>query len=234
MSRVATMRRDIVRKIRQVGLLETIKHGFRKLGRAQEVEKDAFDAEFGTDTAKIVSVGALDIPEEKLEHTNRYEAVVPELFERIIEALPLRHEDFTFIDIGSGKGRALLLASRFSFRRIIGVELSAALTRTAQRNLAIFKDPAQKCRRIEAVCSDASEYCLPNEPLVLYLNNPFDGDVMRPFVCAVERSFKECPRKVFVIYQRPLHRECWEGSGCFRLVREAERYIFFESALIAQ
>src|SRR5947208_15284999 len=39
--------------------------------------------------------------------------------------------DFTFIDLGSGKGRTLLMASDYPFRRILGVELLAGLDQLA-------------------------------------------------------------------------------------------------------
>jgi SAM-dependent methyltransferase len=225
----STLRRDIVRKVRQVGVLETLKHGVQKLIRKEVASADPFDAEYGTDTARIVSVGALDIPNEKLEHSNRYEAVVPEAFAGIMRDVPVAHEDYIFIDVGSGKGRALLLAARFPFRTIIGVEISASLTEIALSNIRIFKDGAQKCRDIRAVCTDGGGYEMPAEKTVLYLNNPFDDQVMRPFVSNVEKSLQQSPRKVFVVYQRPLHRFLWDQSKAFRLIKTTERYVIYES-----
>jgi SAM-dependent methyltransferase len=174
-------------------------------------------------------VGALDIPDEKLEHTNRYEAVMPAAFEEIMRDVPVNHEDYLFIDVGSGKGRALLLASRFPFRQIIGVEISAALTEVALKNIRIFQDGLQKCRDIRAVCRDAISYEMPAVKTVLYLNNPFDDQVMGPFVSNLEKSIQNCSRKVFVVYQRPLHRFLWDQSKAFRLIRTAERHVIYES-----
>ena len=128
----------------------------------------------GTDTARIVGAWALDIPHDKLEHANRYETVAPEVFYASLNELEIRHEEFVFIDIGSGKGRALLLASRFPFKEIIGVELSAGLNTVANRNLRAFKDESQKCFRIQSIGQDALDYELPPENIVFYLYNPFD------------------------------------------------------------
>ncbi len=225
----STVRRDIVRKVRQVGVLETFKHGVRKLIRGKTSAADPFDSKYGTDTARIVSVGALDIPNEKLEHSNRYEAVVPEAFEGIMRDVPVAHGEYIFIDVGSGKGRALLLASRFPFKTIIGVEISAALTEIALNNIRIFQDGGQKCRDIRAECIDGGGYEMPAEKTILYLNNPFDDQVMRPFVLNVEKSLQASPRKVFVVYQRPLHRFLWDQSKAFRLLKTTERYTIYES-----
>src|SRR5215813_12310064 len=105
------LRRNLARKMRQVGILGTIKHIANKLLRnfqgslnlATE-NTDAFDLTYKTDTAGIVSVGALDIPDEKLKHSNRYEAVVPSEFFEILDGVPIEPEEYVFIDIGSGKG----------------------------------------------------------------------------------------------------------------------------------
>lgn len=235
--RLNSLRRDTVRKLRQVGVLETFKHGATKLIRdltsdlapQDDPKADPFDARFGTDTARIVSVGALDIPDGKLAHSNRYEAVMPAAFDAIMRDLPIDHRDYVFVDIGCGKGRALLLASRFPFKRIIGVEISAALTEIARNNIRIYDDEAQKCRDIETMCVDGSAYEPPVDRTVLYLHNPFDDQVMAPLISSTENSLEAHPRKIFVIYQRPMHRYLWDSSKAFQLMQARERYVIYES-----
>lgn len=231
------LRRDILRKVRQVGLIQTLNHGTLKVIRDLRgriitkglSDSDPFDSTYGTDTARMVSVGGLDIPDDKLEHTNRYEAVVPEAFFGIMRELPVAHEEFVFVDVGSGKGRALLLASRFPFQKIVGVEISAALIEVALNNIRLFKDEFQRCYAIHAVCKDGAGYELPQQKTVLYLNNPFDDQVMRPVVSNVEKSLRDHPRKVFVVYQRPLHRTTWDQSQAFRVIKSTERFVIYES-----
>ncbi|MBZ5489392.1 MAG: class I SAM-dependent methyltransferase [Acidobacteriia bacterium] len=79
-----------------------------------------------------------------------YFATEPWLFRQIMQALalsiqqsaisqgnvvPAALQDFTFIDLGSGKGRALLMAAQYGFKRIIGVEFMPELHRVAQENI---------------------------------------------------------------------------------------------------
>jgi hypothetical protein len=234
--KATALRRDIVRKVRQVGVLQTLQHGVRKLVRGLSADftrrglpADPFDCKYGTDTTQIISVGALDIPEEKLAHSNRYEAVVREAFDAIVRDLAIDHGRFVFIDIGSGKGRALLLASCFPFQEIIGVEISATLTRIAEDNIRIFKDDEQRCHSIRTVCCDGGSFELPLVDAVLYLNNPFDDKVMQPLLSRIERSLAAYPRKLLVVYQRPLHRVLWDRSPAFRLIAERDRYVAYES-----
>lgn len=230
------LRRDTLRKVQQIGVPQTLIHGVRKLLRVfkenispKKLDADSFDKKYGTDTAQIISVGALDIPDQQLEHSNRYEAVVPEAFNAILDDLPVVHANYVFVDIGSGKGRALLLASRLPFKEIVGVEISAALTDIAIGNISIFKDADQRCRNIHPVCMDGTIYEPPSGDTILYLNNPFDGEVMRSLMINVEKSLHAAPRKIFVIYQRPLHRAVWDASAAFRRIRSTERYIVYES-----
>ena len=76
----------------------------------------------------------------------------------MLSALPIDYRDFTFIDIGSGKGRTLLMASDYPFRRIIGVELLPELHRIAQENVRKYKNENQKSFAIVSQCVDAREF----------------------------------------------------------------------------
>lgn len=106
-----------------------------------------------------------------------YQPTEPALFHEMLAMLHqhtnLDFGDFAFIDLGSGKGRTLLMASDYPFRRIVGVELLPALNQIAQQNLAQYKSDSQKCFALESICADASTWPLPDGPLVIYLFNPF-------------------------------------------------------------
>lgn len=231
-----SLKRDFVRKVKQVGFWAAITHGCRKIvrnftspGADPGSGVDAFDRKYGTDTSLIVSVGALDIPDEKLDVTNRYEAVMVEVFGEILEGLPKDVENFTFIDIGAGKGRSLLLASHLPFKEIIGVEISQMLHEIAVKNIGIYKDGGQKCTKMRSVCSDATTYQLPPGPLVLYLNNPFPQQVMTPVLAGIEKALEAEPRRMAVVYQRPLCRQLWDGSKHFRLIKDSRFYVIYEA-----
>jgi len=87
-----------------------------------------------------------------------YQPTDEALFREMMSALPIAYERFTFIDIGSGKGRALLMAAEYPFRRIVGVELLPELHAIARENIAKCAD-----RRVELLCTDARDYEFPRE-----------------------------------------------------------------------
>jgi tRNA1(Val) A37 N6-methylase TrmN6 len=84
-----------------------------------------------------------------------------------------RIEAYSFVDVGAGKGRALLLAAGLPFRKIVGVELSEELARIAQRNIARWNRAARPKARIHVVQQDAAKFRWPRTPLLVYLYNPF-------------------------------------------------------------
>lgn len=233
-TKLSALRRDTLRKIDQVGLVQTLTHGLKKMVRdllqSSVTQCDPFDKKYGTDTERIISVGALDIPDVKLKHSNRYEAVVPEAFADIIASLPPTDDQFVFVDIGSGKGRAILLASLFPFKEVVGVEVSQALTKIAEENVRKFQTIEPGSRKISLVCEDGGAFRIPETKCVLYLNNPFDEQIMKRLVMNVEASIDVHPRKVYVIYQRPLHRRAWDSSRAFRCITSKERFLIYESA----
>jgi len=154
-----------------------------------------------------------------------YQPTEPALFHEMLDALQqharteqftidLREfsfSDFTFIDLGSGKGRALLMASDYPFRRIIGVELLPALHQIAQDNLSKYRSESQRCFALESICSNATEFHFPDEPIVLYLFNPFPESGLRRVLANLEQSLRDHPRTVYVLYHNPLEhapRDC--------------------------
>lgn len=130
-----------------------------------------------------------------------YFATEPWLFEQIIQALPIDFSQFTFIDLGCGKGRVLLMASDYPFQKIVGVELMPELHRAAQKNIAGYSKDGQQCRQIETLCMDARDFQFPSEPLVVYLFNPFSEATFAQVLENLRRSVEQSPRAAYIAYR---------------------------------
>ena len=133
-----------------------------------------------------------------------YQPTEPDLFREMMASLPIKFDKFTFIDLGSGKGRTLLMASEYPFRRIVGVEILAELDCAAQENIQAYKSPTQQCSEIQAVCADARDFELPSGPLVLYLFNPLPETALRQLLDGVGESLAHSQRMVWIVYHNPL------------------------------
>ncbi len=162
-----------------------------------------------------------------------YQPTEPSLFHEMMEALAgdfhLDFSQFVFIDIGSGKGRALLLAADYPFKRIIGVELLPALHRMAEENIAKYQSESQKCFAIESVCADAREFSFPAEPMLLYLFNPLPETALRQMLANLESSLLEHPRPACVLYHNPLLEQVLADSSFLKKIGGTHQYVIYLS-----
>lgn len=162
-----------------------------------------FDEEHGTDTSGLIWGEDLTSGHRNDLWSTAYYGISPSLLTDVIGALKLEWERFTFIDLGSGKGRALLVASRFPFKRIVGVEFVPQLSEAAVANIAVFSAPWKACKEIEALNGDATEFVYPAGPIVIYLYNPFLAPVLKKCLKHLARSLVKEPREVYLIYANP-------------------------------
>ena len=163
-----------------------------------------------------------------------YQPTESVLFHEMIEALreqsQLDFRDFTFIDLGSGKGRTLLMASDYPFRRVVGVELLPELHRTARENLSEYKSETQKCFALESICADATEFPFPLEPTVLFLFNPFPEAGLRRMIGGLERSVREHPRAVYVVYHNPELGHALDENGRLKKISGTHQFAIYQAA----
>jgi len=162
-----------------------------------------------------------------------YQPSEPAIFHEMLDALRrqfgIDFHDFTFIDLGSGKGRTLLMASDYPFWRIVGVELLPALHRIAQDNLSKYRREGQKSFALEAVCADARDFVFPAEPSVLYLFNPLPETGFRQVVMNLEESLRLYPRAVYVLYHNPLLDHVLSHSAALGKAGGTRQYSIYAS-----
>lgn len=130
------------------------------------------------------------------------------------------HGDDVFLDIGSGKGRVVLQAARYGFRRVIGVELSPELNAIATANVEARRD-SLRCQDVEFVTADVAEYAIPDDVTVIYHYNSIGGDVFAALVDHLIESLDRAPRTLRFIYNTALEEETLLRTGRFRMVRAA-------------
>lgn len=195
------------------------------------------DADYDWDYRVNTTSGAVGWRDRLLgQFHSAYQPTEPAAFHEMLNTLqqsPSRDEtvlnfrDFTFIDLGSGKGRTLLMASDYPFHRIIGVELLPSLHQTAQQNLGQYKSDTQKCFALESICADATAFPFPTDPLVIYLFNPFPETGMRQVFANLKQSLREHPRGMYVLYHNPLLEHVLFESGFLRKLGGTHQYSLF-------
>jgi len=161
----------------------------------------------------------------------QYQPTEPVAFHQMIAAIPVPINGFTFIDLGSGKGRTLLMASDYPFRRIIGMELLRELNAIAVQNISRYHHDQQKCFAIESHTGDARHFDFPAEPTVLYLFNPFPRHIWRDLLANLHRSLLVAPRPVYLIYHNPVHEDILVAEKWLHELGRTQQFVLYEAFL---
>ena len=173
-----------------------------------------FDRLYGVDTSRNRNTEwADDIDSDSLSEGTGFYPTPPDAVRRSIPALPIKAEDYVFIDLGSGKGRVMLVASEFPFKQCLGVEYDPGLHEVAVRNIAAFQSELQRCYDVQSYCHDATTFQFPEAPLVLFFAHPFHGSVLERFFEILRRSLRANPRDVCIIEYDPVYRDQFQAAG---------------------
>jgi SAM-dependent methyltransferase len=175
--------------------------------------KHPYDHANGTDTSGVVELDAIGAhtDDPALAHAGVYAGSQPGVIRAALDALPPL-SGATFIDLGCGKGRPLLVAAERPFREVVGIELSSDLARIARSNAAIMQARQGGRAPIRVVVGDAAGSSLPSGDLVLFFYNPFGAPMFAKVVAAVERALETERRAVYVVYYNPVHGHLFDAS----------------------
>ena len=154
-----------------------------------------------------------------------YQATDPVIFAEMMGQVDADLSSFVFVDLGCGKGRALLLAHKFGFRRFVGVELLPELLESARRNIA--KLPAEERAAFELLATDARRYEFPAEPIFLYLFDPFPPAVLAEVLAHLIDSVNEHPRRVLIGYQNPVSDSVFAATPGIRKVAATQQWALY-------
>lgn len=190
-----------------------------------------FDLKYGVQTRGVVHHGRL---EPRVAGALPYQPTPPLRFRKIIASLEINYGDFTFIDVGCGKGRALILATEFRFRRIVGIELSETLAHTARANVAAVVTRLERAPTIDVITGDAASFRFPSDPTVVFLFNPFLEETMNAVLQNLESSLREEPRDVFVVYMKPVLGSALDNAPFLTSVEKTPNHAVWRGRLLKE
>jgi SAM-dependent methyltransferase len=164
-----------------------------------------FDEEFGVRTSGLVAGRHLKSGHLHDRHATAYYGVAPSVFGTLLRRWRRSRpgwalQEVSFIDVGAGMGRAVLLAAEMPFRQVVGVELNPTLARIARRNLAVWRASGRARAPMRMVCRDAVEVPLPEGPCLVFMFNPFGAPVMRRLLAAWSRALAGQPAQLDILY----------------------------------
>jgi hypothetical protein len=140
---------------------------------------ERFDLKYGVDTQMPVRLHELETTAPGARFANRYEGTPIAALHKIIRRLKVDRHRFTFIDLGSGKGRVLLIAAQYPFKTVIGVEFSNKLHNIAQDNIERFITTRAIRTSLSSINCDAGEFDFSKiGDKIVFCYNPFGADLM--------------------------------------------------------
>ena len=167
-----------------------------------------FDWTHGSDTGGVTSLEELGVDRTAGLF---YMSASPQFFSQMERHLPVDRGAFTFVDLGCGKGRVLMMATGKGYRRVIGVDISSSLISAAIKNTRGSS---------ELVCANVLEFKFPMEPLVIFIYNSFFEEVTAKVISNLEQSIASRPREVWILHLRPFVRGPLDHSDYFELYHE--------------
>ena len=182
-----------------------------------------FDLAHNLDTSGLVPAGNLLTGHPNDAFVTAYYGVAPSILRTLIhhwrETIPPHPiHSYTFLDIGAGKGRAMLLASQFPFLRVEGVELNPDLARIASANISLWNNDAQAnaLSPLTLHHADATTHPLPLEPTLAFLFHPFELPILRRFLRHIESSQAAHPHPFDLVYVNAEHDSYLDHHPAFR------------------
>lgn len=175
-----------------------------------------FDQIHEVDTSGLLPSGHLATGHRNDEHITAYYAVAPSILRTLIEhwretVPPFPIHSYTFLDVGCGKGRAVLIASELGFRQVVGVELNPQMAAIAKTNARQWQQAhaadatAPSLASVEIVEQDALDYTFPSTPTLVFLFHPFEAPVLKALIRRIETQFAKRPDTLDIVY---VNAEC--------------------------
>jgi SAM-dependent methyltransferase len=188
--------------------------------RWNRAEALLYDLRHGTDTTGSTPAAELDIPKEIEQHVTGFQSVNEYHLRKVLGSLSLPKHS-TFVDIGCGKGKAVLIAAEYDFiDRAVGVELAGSLCRAAEANVRRMQARARTRAPIEIIHADATTVDYTRGENIFFLNNPFSWPLMSAMIDNVSRNLADDHERAWLLYGNPVHHEALAADGRLQMVRE--------------
>ena len=188
------------------------------------------EKKYGLNTSRMNTLTSLTITGNNLQHAEIYQGASYFLLEHAFSRLRTLHATQSFVDMGCGKGRALVVAAHYGFTRLTGVDFALDLCEEAARNCKklLLTFPGIHYR---IICADAASYRFEDDVDTLYFFNPFNHVIMRQVLANILSSLQQHPRVLFVVYLNPQHKNLFLEAG-FTEVYYIKKMEFVEASIL--
>lgn len=178
-----------------------------------------FDFKYGTDTARNLGLNALEVVGSNKSRATWAESTQQGPFRKLMRQLQLPFNG-DFIDLGSGKGKVLLLASEYPFKNILGVEFAEELNRICRENIRRYARKKPLRDNIQVITADVVDYRFSGREEMIYISNPFDGIILGQVLHNIIESLKANDRPLWIVYSMAIHRSALDNCPGLETILE--------------
>lgn len=161
---------------------------------------------------KLFGIKTMQIKKSDDANNFHYQGASYYILFELFKKLPGHTKHKNFIDIGSGKGRALFCAENSGFNNLIGVELDPELVEIANENINRYL-LKRKESHFTFLCENALSFQIPGSTAVFYFFNPFSEKIMSEVEKNISAYQKQNHSEIFVIYVNPQFKNVWINAG---------------------
>lgn len=172
------------------------------------------EKKYGINTTGINKLKRLSVKGDNKKHASIYQGANYYLLEKAFTFLNEEKASGTLVDFGSGKGRIMAVAAFYGFENIKGIEFAPALSAAAEKNIDSIKSKYPDSN-FSIITENAVNYKVEKDDSVFFFFNPFDEKIVLQVVKNILEPLKNYPRKIFVVYINPMHKEIFESAGFF-------------------
>lgn len=145
----------------------------------------------------------------------------------VLHSLPIAPGD-SILDLGCGKGGAMITMAELPFARVDGVELCCELAVIAERN---FKKAGTDNACV--YCGDAADFTALEQYKYVYMYNPFPEVVMKGVLDNIRASVRKRLGELTLIYRHPIYDDLLQRAGFARTSEFHFHPISFPEAIAA-
>lgn len=174
---------------------------FRARLAFEDPRSRAFDRRHRVETAREEHLRETGVAPDAIQRGNTiYRVTWGWLIKKAISQLDIDLRRYSFIDYGSGKGKAMLVATDYPFKTIIGLEYAKRLYEIGAENCRKYRSSNQQCHSLEPVLVDVLHYTPPPGPIVCFMCNPFDEATMRTVFDTWRARYEAGEKDIRILY----------------------------------
>jgi len=165
-----------------------------------------------------------------ISHASIYMPVNYFVLERLMNEIVKYNGNKTFLDLGCGRGRVMIVAAHYGFKEIRGIDFAKNLCEDAETMIRLHTRDIPAAHFTVLNCN-ATDYDIPDDLTSIFLFNPFDEVIMKEVLIRILKSLQQSPRTIRILYANPVYKSLFLEEG-FAEIYHIKKLGYFEGSIL--